>query len=58
VIDIGAAEGYYAIGFARRLPAARVIASDLDPVARLLCWLLARRNGVGDRVSVCPGFRP
>ncbi len=30
VVDIGAAEGYYAIGLAMRIPAARVVAFELD----------------------------
>jgi hypothetical protein len=51
VIDVGSAEGYYAVGLARRLPEARVIAVDIDPVAQLLCRGLALRNGVGDRVA-------
>jgi hypothetical protein len=58
VIDIGAAEGYYAVGFARRIPGARVIASDIDPVARALCRLMSRHNRVGDRVHPRPAFTP
>lgn len=50
VVDVGAAEGYYAVGFALRLPTARVVAVDIDPVARLLCRLLCQRNHVGNRV--------
>jgi hypothetical protein len=52
VVDIGAAEGYYAVGMARRIPGATVYAYDLDPDARALCGALASRNGVGDRVVV------
>lgn len=37
VVDIGAAEGYYAIGFARRLPKTTVFAIDLDSRARQVC---------------------
>lgn len=51
VVDVGSAEGYYAVGFALRLPTARVTAVDIDPVARLLCRGLAQRNGVSDRVT-------
>lgn len=52
VIDIGCAEGYYAVGLARRLPAAKVIARDASPAAREACAALARRNGVLDRVEI------
>jgi hypothetical protein len=52
VVDIGSAEGYYAIGLARRLPGARVHAFDIDTNARRLCAEMAARNGVADRVSV------
>lgn len=46
ILDIGCAEGYYAVGLARRLPAARVLAFDLDPQARRACRACVRINGV------------
>lgn len=52
IINVGCAEGYYAVGLARRMPATRVIACDIDPRARRLCAEVAARNGVGDRVQV------
>jgi len=52
VIDIGCAEGYYAIGFARRLPSAQIYAFDTDRLARALCRRTAKANGVDARVSV------
>ncbi len=52
VIDIGCAEGYYAVGFARRLPAAQIYAFDIDRLARTLCRRTAKANGVDARVSV------
>lgn len=51
VIDVGSAEGYYAVGLARRMPGTRVLARDDNPQARALCAALAARNGVGDRVE-------
>lgn len=51
VINIGCAEGYYAVGLARTLPDARVYAFDPDPHARKLCRKLATQNGVADRIS-------
>ncbi|HXU32235.1 MAG TPA: methyltransferase [Thermoanaerobaculia bacterium] len=52
VINIGCGEGYYAVGFARRLPEAQIHAFDTDIVARRRARQLARRNGVADRVRV------
>lgn len=58
VIDIGSAEGYYAIGLARRLPGARVLARDANATAQRLCGELALANGVADRVEVDGVFGP
>jgi hypothetical protein len=52
VVDIGCAEGYYAIGLARMLPNVQVYAYDTDPDARRLCAEMASANGVADRVHV------
>ncbi|SMY07605.1 hypothetical protein [Flavimaricola marinus] len=52
ILDIGAAEGYYAIGLALRMPKARIIARDSDPKARALCADLAAANGVADRIEI------
>lgn len=58
VIDIGSAEGYYAVGLARRLPAARVLARDANPAAQRLCHELAVANAVADRVEIGGVFGP
>jgi hypothetical protein len=52
VVDVGSAEGYYAIGLALRLPLARVMARDENPKAQALCRSLAEINGVADRVEI------
>jgi hypothetical protein len=52
IIDVGCAEGYYAVGMARLMPQVRVRAHDTDPKARRLCNRLAHLNGVADRVAV------
>ncbi len=52
VIDIGSAEGYYAVGMALRLPNARILARDASPKAQNLCSQLARANKVETRVEV------
>ena len=52
VVDIGSAEGYYAVGLALRMPRSRVIARDIDPKAHATCAELARANGVEARVEI------
>jgi hypothetical protein len=49
VIDIGHAEGYFAVGFA--LLGKRVVAFDVDPHERRICREMAKVNGVVDRIS-------
>ncbi len=46
VIDVGSAEGYYAVGLARRMPGSRVLARDEDAKAQALCAALSATNGV------------
>jgi len=58
VIDIGCAEGYYAVGMARRLPDAIIHAYDINPRAQAACGVLAARNGVADRVRIGGEFAP
>jgi hypothetical protein len=50
IVDIGCAEGYYAVGFATRMPRTVVYAFDTDETAIELCRQLAEKNGVADRV--------
>lgn len=50
VIDVGCAEGYYAVGLAMRCPGTTVYAFDTNPEARRLCRELAALNGVSDRL--------
>lgn len=52
IVDIGCAEGYYAVGLARMMPNAIVHAFDIEEKARVACAELARRNGVEDRVLI------
>lgn len=52
VLDIGAAEGFYAVGLARLLPRARVVAWEIEPRGRMLLAANARGNGVDDRIEV------
>jgi hypothetical protein len=52
VITAGCADGYYAVGLARRLPGATVYGFDLEPRWRRICRRLAERNGVGGNVEI------
>lgn len=52
VVDVGCAEGYYAVGFALLLPEANVHAYDISSEARELCRMMAEVNGVSDRVCI------
>lgn len=52
LLNIGCADGYYAVGFARRQPAARIFAYDSNPEARRSCLALARLNGVDERLQI------
>lgn len=52
IYDVGCAEGYYAVGIARRLPSARVVAFDISPDARTRCRQMADANGVSARVEI------
>jgi hypothetical protein len=52
ILDIGAGDGYYAVGLAFRIPGCTVEAFDPDPTARSLCALVAHANGVRGRVNI------
>lgn len=58
IIDVGCAEGYYAVGLALRIPQATVHAYDTDPLARSQCRKMAELNGVAGRVIVGETFTP
>jgi hypothetical protein len=52
IVNVGAGDGYYAAGLARRIPSALVVAYDLDSSARRATRNLARLNRVSDRLNV------
>jgi hypothetical protein len=58
VVNIGAAEGYFAVGLARALPGATVFAFEIDEPTRDRCVELAEANGVADRVRVAGECTP
>ena len=52
IIDIGCAEGYYAVGMALLCPSVQVFAHDISKTARAACLKMAEKNGVERRFSV------
>ena len=58
IVDVGCAEGYYAVGLARHAPQVTVHAHDIDAKARAACAELAQLNGVADRVVIGGEFKP
>jgi len=52
VVDIGAAEGYYAVGLALRMSQAPVIAFEIDAAARGMLARVIAHNAVQARVAV------
>jgi hypothetical protein len=52
IVDIGAAEGYYAVGMALRNLDAQIVAFEINPSARHYLRRLARRNGVSERITI------
>jgi hypothetical protein len=46
ILNIGCAEGYYAVGVVRRMLDARILAFDSNPGAQQVCRELAAKNGV------------
>lgn len=52
IIDIGCAEGYYAVGLGRRFPKAQIYAFDTDDRARALCAELGKLNEIGERLHI------
>jgi len=51
IVDIGCAEGYYAVGFAMRVPAARIFAYDTNEEAIQSCKKMAEVNAVAERLT-------
>ncbi len=56
ILNIGCAEGYYAVGLARLFPSASCMAFDINPTARKACESLAIKNKVKNRLEVNKKF--
>jgi hypothetical protein len=52
VINVGGAEGYYAVGLARALPKAEVHVFDISTKAQAICRKACEANGVSDRMII------
>lgn len=50
ILDIGCAEGYYAVGLGRIFPDAKVYGFDINSHARKLCLAMAKLNSTDDRL--------
>lgn len=57
IVDIGCAEGYYAVGMAVKMPSTQVHAYDISEKAQAACKALAKKNGVDERVFVKGEFQ-
>jgi hypothetical protein len=58
IVDIGAAEGFYAVGLALKAPEARVIAFETTETGRKLLAQASARNGVAGRIEIRGHCRP
>jgi hypothetical protein len=52
IVDIGASDGYYAVGFALKSPESRVLAYEMNPFPARVCRALAAENGVAARIDL------
>lgn len=52
IVDIGAAEGYYAVGMSLRNPNARIIAFEMEERGRTALQEMAALNGVASRIHI------
>jgi hypothetical protein len=55
-INVGCAEGYYAIGMALRMPRIKVLAYDTDENTQTTCKQLAEKNKVSERIEISGTF--
>lgn len=52
VVDVGAAEGYYAVGLAKRMPGTTVVSFEQNPTGRELHRRLVELNGVAAQSDI------
>jgi hypothetical protein len=52
IVNIGAADGYYAVGLARLMPEVHVVVFEMEGKGRALVRTMAERNGVLQRLEI------
>jgi hypothetical protein len=52
ILNVGSADGYYTVGFAMRVPGAKVIAWEMDPWWKDITRQVAELNKVRDRIEL------
>jgi hypothetical protein len=52
VMNVGSAEGYYAVGFGRHFGSAQIFAYDISKREQALCAQLGQLNGLAERLHV------
>ncbi len=52
IINVGSAEGYYTVGYARAFPKATIVAFDIDPRQQGFCRTLAQANNVEAHIQI------
>ncbi|HZT86895.1 MAG TPA: hypothetical protein VFA12_02930 [Stellaceae bacterium] len=52
IVNVGAADGFYAVGLALRMPTARVEAFEMQSALHPVIMQTARTNGVADRITI------
>jgi hypothetical protein len=52
IINVGSAEGYYTVGYARAFPKATIIAFDIDPRQQAFCRTLAQANNAEAHIQI------
>lgn len=58
IVNIGAADGYYAVGLARLMPNVRLVVFEMEEKGRALVRAMAERNGVEDRLEILGSCDP
>lgn len=58
IYNIGCADGYYAVGFARLMPGSKIVAYDTDKVALGKAKMLAQQNNVQPQITFLGTFYP
>jgi hypothetical protein len=56
ILNIGCAEGYYAVGLARKMPQTQFFAFDINENAQKVCAELALKNNVRQRINIAGVF--